>query len=241
MDINSTYIGHATILLDFGGETVLTDPWFTSGPILFRRRRKPGLQPPHLPRIDLILLSHEHFDHLDPKSLDSLEKDCTVIVHSGLGKKIKRFGFKTVEELNPWEFFPYRSLKITAVPARHTRYSIGYVISGEKNIYFAGDTTLIPEDFKRIREKFTIDLAILPIGGVKIFGIIKKVMDPRDAVEAIRLISPDKVLPIHWGTFKESGLVMSMPGMPEELRSLADREDITSEILYLEEGQSAKI
>lgn len=236
-----TYIGHATVLIESTHGNILTDPWFTQGPHLLRRKRMPALDPSQLPGIDYILLSHEHFDHFDPRSLITLSGHSTVIVHRGLGNKVKHFGFEHVKELFPWESFANSFLEITAVPASHSRYSLGFVISYEKTIYFAGDTTLIPKDFQKIGRDFSVDLAILPIGGVKVLGLQKKVMNPEDALKAIELINPAKVLPVHWGTFKKRSLLMWMTGMPEQLQDLVKREKLTAEILHLEEGGSVVI
>lgn len=236
-----TYVGHATVLIELGGVNILTDPWFTGGPFVLRRKKLPGIEQEELPRIDLILLSHEHFDHLDKRSLQGMKKNCTVIAHAGLRKSIEKIGFTDIRGLKAWETIEVGSLNITAVPADHSRYSLGFIIENDHSVYFAGDTMLIPEDFKRIGETFSLDLAILPIGGVKIFGIIKKVMDEGDVIKALKLLRPAGVLPIHWGTFKERSLLMTMPGMPELLESLMKRNNSSCKLIQLPEGSSTEL
>jgi len=236
-----TYIGHATVLMEMGSLNILTDPWFTEGPAVAKRKKIPTIQPSGLPKIDLILLSHEHFDHFDKKSLQLLEKDCTVIAHAGLKSKIEKLGFEDVKCLKVWETTEKGSLKITATPADHTNFSLGFLLQNDQTIYFAGDTKMIPVDFERIGETYSLDLAILPIGGVKIFGMIKKVMDPDDAVKALGLLKPANVLPIHWGTFKEKSVLMTMPGMPETFTSLITQENLSCTVLQLDEGASMEL
>jgi L-ascorbate metabolism protein UlaG (beta-lactamase superfamily) len=223
-ELKATYVNHATVLLQLDGLNILTDPVWSekAGPFSWlgiKRVRKPGVSIADLPRIDLVLISHDHYDHLDLHSLKSIVQRDQPIVLTGLGLKsyLDRHGITTVHEMDWWQLFDLKSRNITVtfVPARHNsgRWPLmanktlwgGYVISGESgNIYFAGDTGYgdfidqLGSRFKRFR------LTILPIGSYEKRWFMKNQhMNPEDTVKTHLVLNSGQSMGIHYATFAE--------------------------------------
>jgi L-ascorbate metabolism protein UlaG (beta-lactamase superfamily) len=198
-----SWIGHATVLLEMDGVRLLTDPvlrrWV--GPL---RRRQPG-ELPDLTRLDAILLSHAHMDHLDWRSLGMLDRTTPLVAPAGLVPR--RRGRPNVFEMEPGDARPFGSVKVTATRAEHDdrrfplgarRTPLGYRIDGSRSVYFAGDTDL----FDGMAEigNGGLDLALLPISG---WGsrLPAGHLSPLSAAQALQLLRPRIAVPIHWGTF----------------------------------------
>jgi L-ascorbate metabolism protein UlaG (beta-lactamase superfamily) len=205
------YIGHATTLLQLDGVSLLTDPilrgWL--GPL-----RRYGPPPPSdLPAVpDLVLISHLHRDHLDVPSLRRLSRGTPLLVPRGATRWAKRGGADEIREIGVGETTTAGGIEVTAVRAVHNGHRdrkygppiepLGYVIrSGERTVYFAGDTDLFPG----MAELGPIDLALLPIWGWGT-SVGEGHLDPHRAGHALELIRPRLVVPIHWGTFYPFGL-----------------------------------
>ena len=207
----TTWIGHATILLDIQGVRLLTDPMLRRrvGP-LRRLVPTPTLEP--LRSLDAILLSHLHQDHFDLPSLELLTKDTPILVPRGAERWLTRKGFMAVCGMEPGDTVDVRGVSVTAVPARHSapRYpflrhdlSLGFLISGSYEVYFAGDTGL----FDAMSSISThLDLAFVPIGGWGLRIPEADHLDPHRAARALELLRPRVAVPIHWGTYQLSGL-----------------------------------
>jgi L-ascorbate metabolism protein UlaG (beta-lactamase superfamily) len=204
-----SWIGHATVLIETGGRRILTDPVLGAGigPV---RRRTPGL-PIDLDRLDAVLISHLHHDHLDLPSLRRLGQDVPIVVATGAGDLMRSNGFEAVRELAPGDGTTVGDVTIRAVPALHsgkrmpigpTVEALGFVIDGEHRVYFAGDTNVFPEMTDIAPD---LDLAILPVGG---WGPTLRGghMDPVRAAEALTLLRPRAALPVHWGTLWPVGM-----------------------------------
>jgi L-ascorbate metabolism protein UlaG (beta-lactamase superfamily) len=225
-----TYVGHATTLIELDGVALLTDPILRSrvGPLRW-------LASPRAPveacTPDAVLVSHLHRDHADLPSLRRLGTAKRLIVPRGAGRFFRRRGFTEVEELAPGESARVGPLTVTAVPARHDGGrgpfdqgpAVGFLVEdAERRVYFAGDTDL----FEAMRELDHPDVALLPIWG---WGpsLGPGHMDPARAAEAVELIRPEIVVPIHWGTLYPRFLEHLRPGPlsrpPEEFaRALRD-------------------
>jgi len=200
-----TFLGHATVLVEIGGLRILTDPVLYDR-LLVLRRVVTSLDPSLYARIDLALVSHLHLDHLDLPSLRLLGSDVPIVVPRGAGSFMQRSGFRRVTELGPGERTNVGAVEITATPAMHgglrlplgpAAPAIGYRIeAGPASIYFAGDTDVF-EGMAEIGRD--LDVALLPVWG---WGprLGWGHMNPSRAAEALPLLRPRYVVPIHWGT-----------------------------------------
>jgi L-ascorbate metabolism protein UlaG (beta-lactamase superfamily) len=206
-----TYLGHATVFLELDGVRILTDPVLRRqvGP-LYRRTPRPHLGP--LRGLDLVLISHLHLDHYDPASLRLVAKETPIVGPAGSASSLRWRGFTDVHELHCGDSLRVGPVEIVAVDARHggTRHPLarrtptnGYVISGSRDVYFAGDTGL----FEGMADLWDdeIDVALLPIAGLGPRLPEFKHMSPRHAVRAMELLRPRLVVPIHWGTYHLPG------------------------------------
>jgi L-ascorbate metabolism protein UlaG (beta-lactamase superfamily) len=205
-----TYVGHATTLIELDGVRILTDP-FLRKRLAHLRRQVGQPDPERYGGINVILISHLHWDHFDPRSLRRLDVTAQAVVPVGAGRLLTRLGFRDVEELAPGQSIMVGGLTIEATFALHTSFklpfgprgdSLGYLIRGSHEIYFAGDTDIFPGMSEFTEE---LDLALLPVWG---WGptLGEGHMDPHRAAEAAALLRPRLVVPIHWGTMYPFGL-----------------------------------
>lgn len=200
------YIGHATAVIELDGLRVLTDPATRAriGPL---RRVVPVPDPGRLAGIDVVLVSHLHWDHLDIPSLRGVGPGVPIVAPVGSGAWLRAAGFDDVQELRPGEIVEMGGVRIEGVPALHSGFrppvgptagTLGFVLRGRQSVYFAGDTDLFPGMADLAG---TVDLALLPVWG---WGPVLgrgRHLDPLRAAEALGLIQPRAVVPIHWGTY----------------------------------------
>jgi len=229
-----TFIGHATFLMQTEAGNVLTDPMFSEragpwnvfGP---RRVRPPAIALDALPPISIVLLSHNHYDHCDVRTLRLLARrfDPIVITPLGNARLLRSMGVQRVEELDWWQSTASTALPITLAPAHHfsARGPLdrnralwgGFVITAVTHrIYFAGDTAYAPF-FTDIRHRLgPIDLALLPIGAYEPRWFMKAVhMNPAEAVQAHLDLQATASVGMHFGTFQ-----MTTEGIDEPLHAL---------------------
>lgn len=220
-----THINHATVLIQLDGVNILTDPIWSERASPFswlgpRRVRAPGVHMRDLPKIDLILISHDHYDHLDYATLRALDDSHKpmIVAGQGVGQRLRTRGFKTVTELDWWQSYDARpSLKIVFVPARHgsgrgifdhnrTLWG-GFVIAAPAgNVYFAGDTGF-GSFFDDVARRFApFRVALLPLGHYEPRWMMEPVhMSPDDAVRAHRVLRAKHSVGMHFGTFHGFG------------------------------------
>jgi L-ascorbate metabolism protein UlaG (beta-lactamase superfamily) len=197
------WLGHATTLIQVDGVSLLTDP-------LLRRRTAHlhRVAPPlgALPPITAVLISHVHWDHLDLRSLDRVGRGVRMIVPRGVAKLLARRGFTTVDEVEEGDELPVGDVVVRATYADHhadrgpfgiRAPSLGFLVSGTRRVYFAGDTDVFDHMAELADE---LDVALLPVAG---WGptVPAGHMDAARAAEALRLLQPRIGIPIHWGTF----------------------------------------
>ena len=206
-----TYRGHASVLIETGGMRILTDPVLRDR-VTFLQRTSPLVAPALYQNIDVVLISHLHYDHLDFHSLRMLEKPFKLVVPQGAAPVMDKHGFKDHQEVQIGEQIQIGELAIQATYADHTRTrrpmgpmadSLGYIVSGDINVYFPGDTRLFPEMASLADEQ--LDLALMPVWGWG-FHRGKMHMGPKEAAEALDLLHPQVAVPIHWGTFIPWGI-----------------------------------
>jgi len=220
-ELRVTLINHSTLLLQQDGSNILTDPIWSerASPVAWagpRRRRKPGVRWEDLPRIDIVLLSHNHYDHLDIATLRRLgdRGQSQFIVPARVGRLLRSHRIGPVHELDWGESLPFARTTIHSVPASHFSSRglfdrnrtlwCGYVIeAANRVIYFAGDTAF-GGHFVQIRERFgTPRLALLPIGAYEPRWFMSSVhMSPEDAVRAHEILGAETSIAIHHGTFQ---------------------------------------
>jgi L-ascorbate metabolism protein UlaG (beta-lactamase superfamily) len=197
------YVGHATVFVDLDGVRLLTDPLLRNR-VAHLRRALPVSARAHR-GLDAVLVSHAHYDHLDLPSLEKLGKKLPIVLPRGLGGLLRKRRFESVVEVEVGETIRIGELEILAVPAEHDRSRgpfgasadpVGYVISGTRTVYFAGDTDL----FDGMSDLGPVDLALVPIWGWGP-GLGGGHLDPVGAAEAVARIRPGVVVPIHWGTY----------------------------------------
>jgi L-ascorbate metabolism protein UlaG (beta-lactamase superfamily) len=205
-----TFLGHSTVLIEMADARMLTDP--VLGHVMWSlRRRTARASDDLLADLDVVFISHGHFDHLDLPSLRSLPGRPDVIVPVGLGRVVERAGLGHVHEVRAGDRLSIAGLELEAVAAAHdgrrwpwvqASESLGCLVSRVSSVYFAGDTDL----FAAMADLAgRVDVALLPVGG---WGprLGRGHLDPRRAAEAAALIRPACAVPIHWGTLSVVGL-----------------------------------
>ncbi len=228
-EVAVSFIGHATFLLRFADTVVLTDPVFSercsplswAGP---RRVRAPGVALAQLPRPDLVLLSHNHYDHMDLSSLRALQRRHAPRFVTTLGNAaaLARLGIQATE-LDWWQETATCGLRVTATPARHfsarTPFDrnrtlwAGFMLTGQGGqVLFAGDSGAGPH-WRAIRERLGApDVALLPIGAYEPRWFMAPVhMDPPEAVRAHLDLAARRSVGMHFGTFQLTDEAIDAP------------------------------
>ena len=214
------WLGHASYLIGLNGNNILIDPVFSQRASPFqwvgpKRIVAPPIAAKQLPKIDYILITHNHYDHLDKPYLKSLEnKDSIkIICPLGLGKTISRWGFDHVMELGWHDSIVCDSLTFTALPAQHyssrglfdknTSWWCSFAISNDNLRLFHSGDTAYADFFKAIGNTYgPFDYAMIGIGAYKPQAIMKNVhITPLEALKIANDINTQTVLPMHWGTF----------------------------------------
>lgn len=238
------WIGHASFLLTLGGKRILTDPVLGRRVGLIERLSAPGMLVGELPPIDIVLVTHNHRDHLDAWSIRRLGDGPTYVVPKGNARLIHSFvRSATVVELDWWESTGVDSVEVTLVPARHWSMHWpwdrneglwgGYVIRGpEGTAYHSGDTAFW-DAFEEIGRRLGgIDWAMLPIGAYEPRWFMEpQHMNPEEAVMAARLLGAKNFVAMHWGTFKLTDEPMGEP--PVRARNAWAREGGSEENLWI--------
>ncbi len=251
-----TFINHATFLAEVQGVRILFDPIFsrTAGPIPWigsNRKRHPGISIEELPHIDLILVSHNHYDHLDVPTLRKITKKFNSRIVVPLGNKalLERKSFGRVTELDWWQKVAFSELPgvvINLVPAQH--FSGRGLFDGNKTLwggfvvqhraatlFHAGDTGYATH-FKEIGDKFAIDLAMLPIGDFKPKWLMGSIhMGPEEALKAHRELKAKQSFAMHCETFPLSSV--SAHEAEQELIRLREQEGVKN-FSILQVGES---
>jgi len=195
---------------------VLTDPILRDR-ISFLRRTSSKVDPAAYKDIDLILISHLHYDHLDFASLEMVTGKYQIITPSGTEQVLRKQGIDGFQEIMIGDKIQIGNLEIKAVHADHTRSrhplgpsadAIGFIISSSAKIYYPGDTRLFPEMGDFVQEN--LDLVLMPVWGWG-FNRGRMHMGPKEAAEALNMIRPKVAIPIHWGTFVPMGLGWMKP------------------------------
>ncbi len=215
-----TWLGHAAFLIRIDGKTILTDPYLgnNAGPLGFGPKRfaPPPLSVEDLPPIDFLLLSHNHYDHMDRPTLAALpgKETMTVLVPLGLGRAFLAMGYRNVVELDWWQGHTAGSLTIQATPAVHfsgrglfdrnrTLWASFAIHGRDGKLWFSGDTApgAVFEEIGQRAGPF--DLAMVGIGAYEPRAIMKSShATPEEAIGIVQAVGATKAIGMHWGTVK---------------------------------------
>jgi L-ascorbate metabolism protein UlaG (beta-lactamase superfamily) len=239
-----TWIGHASFLLQTPDVNVLIDPNWSKWLKVIKRLKKPGFEIHHLPEIDFVLVTHAHFDHLDRKTLRGVAADQPIVVPFEVGNLVHDLGFRSVHELHYWESYECGPAKITLTPAHHWGARVlhdshrgfgGFVIEvAGRTIFHCGDTAYF-DGFKEIGRRHAIDLALLPIGAYEPPSGRDVHMNPEEAIQAFVDLGAQRMVPMHYGTFRLSYEPLHEP--PERLLACAKHHGMQDRIFMMTEGE----
>jgi L-ascorbate metabolism protein UlaG (beta-lactamase superfamily) len=231
------WVGHATVLLQMDDKFILTDPLLEdSVGQLTKRVQEPGIDPANLPPLDLVVVSHMHFDHLSLGSLDRIEhKARRLVVPRGGLVYVPNYAFDA-RELATWESFEDGGLRVTAVPVKHVGYRYGLDAAWMKTsftgyvfeyhgltVFFSGDTAYDASRFRATAARFPgIDLAIIAIAPIHPRSFMAEVhVDPPEAVQAFVDLGARAMVPIHYDTLVNG---FDAPGEPRAMLEHAMKE-----------------
>lgn len=249
-----TMVGHSTVIMETAGFRVLTDPYFGAwGNLAYGRIRPPGMSREDLADVDLVLLSHNHWDHTDRRYFRRLEPKVPVLAPRRSAWVTKLKGAKRVVgarpwegwstdgangfvQLSPWEGPAIEGGKVWAVPALHMATTVGFVIRAEGvTIYFAGDTYRRPF-MTEIRRRFHPDVALMPVTTYR----VPMTMGEKAAVKAAVDLDVSAVVPIHLGLQPRSPLLRTQQTPEGFARRLADARP-AARVVILREGESWEV
>jgi L-ascorbate metabolism protein UlaG (beta-lactamase superfamily) len=251
-----TFIGTATVLIRFGGFTILTDPNFLHGGerihlgygLHARRLTEPALAIHQLPSLDAVVLSHMHEDHFDRVAAQQLRKDLPIVTTGHAAAELRRLGFQQTRSLATWSSQLFtkdrRSLRVTSMPARHAPLALTpffpsvmgsmleFTSSSDKvdlRIYITGDT-LFHDRLKQIPLRYpNIDIALVHLGGTRVLGLLLT-MDAEQGVEAVKVIRAGINIPVHYNDYD----VFRSP--LDDFRRAVERAGLEDRVAYLSHG-----
>ena len=242
--VGVTWIGHASFLLQFQNHNLLIDPNWAKWLKIVKRLKHPGVKLSDLPAIDLVLVTHAHFDHLDRHTLRSVAADQPIVVPFEVGNLVHDLGFRSVHELGYWENYKHGPLNVSLTPCQHWGARVlhdthrgfgGFIVQcGGRTIYHCGDTAYFP-GFKEIGKRFDIDVALLPIGAYEPPSGRDVHMNPEEALHAFMDLGAKMMVPMHYGTFR-----LSHEPLEEPLRRLlvgARKYGLSNKIAVMTEGK----
>ncbi|GAA5494874.1 L-ascorbate metabolism protein UlaG, beta-lactamase superfamily [Rubritalea squalenifaciens DSM 18772] len=243
-----TWIGHASFLLQFAEHSVLVDPNWAGWHGIVKRQREPGMDINLVPLVDLVLVSHAHFDHLHKKSLKIVDSHEGIVVPKGSATLVKKLGFSDIHEMALWDSIQFGDLNVTHTPSHHwgARYIHdthrdygGYIIkSDDLTIFHCGDSAYF-EGFKEIGEKHDIDIALMPIGAYEAPSGRDVHMNPEEAITAFQELNAGIMIPMHYRTFPLGNEPYHEP--EERLIAEAERLGLQDRVLVLEEGVAMEL
>lgn len=239
-----TWIGHASFLVQTAEHSILIDPNWAKWLKVIKRVRQPGMEIHDLPAIDLVLVTHAHFDHLDKKTLRAVASDQAIVVPEHVGGLVHGLGFNHVQELRHWQSFELGALRVTLTPARHwgarvlhdTHRGFGgfHIEYKGRSVFHCGDSAYFG-GFREIGERLPVEIALLPIGAYDAPTKRDVHMNPEEAIEAFIQLRAKKLVPMHFGTFRLGYEPLHEP--PERLLRHGTERQILDQICILREGE----
>jgi L-ascorbate metabolism protein UlaG (beta-lactamase superfamily) len=227
-DNSVRFIGTATVLIRYGGMTILTDPNFLHKGehvqlgygLTSERLTDPAISIKDLPAVDMVVLSHFHGDHFDQLVQDKLPRTIPIVTTPQSSLALENLGFTQRHALRTWDTLTVNkgdtTLRVSAMPGRHgppvlaglLPAVMGSMLEFSRNgravdyrIYITGDTLMV-DDLRDIPKRYPdIDLALLHLGGTRILGVMKVTMDGKDGVRMMQLVAPQHAIPIHYNDY----------------------------------------
>jgi L-ascorbate metabolism protein UlaG (beta-lactamase superfamily) len=240
-----TWIGHASFLIQTRHTSILIDPIWAKWLKVFKRIKHPGLELHDLPDIDLVLVTHAHFDHLDKKTLRAVAADQPIVVPEHVGNLVHGLGFNRVHELRRWDCLEHADVKVTLTPAHHWGARMlhdshrgfgGFLLEfGGRSILHCGDSAYASGIFPQIADRANIEIALLPIGAYDAPTKRNVHMNPEEALTAFSELRAQKMIPMHYGSFRLSYEPPQEP--PERLLESARKLGLLDKVHFLTEGQ----
>jgi L-ascorbate metabolism protein UlaG (beta-lactamase superfamily) len=197
-----TRVAHASVLIDFDGHRILTDPWFSEKTGYYQGEPRAYASAADLPPLAGVVVSHGHYDHFDMAAFAAYpDKAVPMVVKRGLAATARAHGFTDVTEVEAWDTVDVGPIRITAAPAKHKVPEVTFVLDGAgTRVFFGADTLRIPELDEVARRFPDIDLALLPVNGLTIRPLLNRqvVMNAAEAAELAGVLRPRVAVPIHY-------------------------------------------
>lgn len=250
-----TWLGHSTVLIQLAGLNLLFDPTFGFCPPCFPRHTKPGIELKDLPLIDVVFVSHNHYDHCEPKAIDHLSKYQPIaLAPEGFKSFFKERRYENAHDLKWWQKTMFkideRQVAITSVPAFHNSQTTlfdmnkshwhGAVIEYEgQKIYFAGDTAYKEDLFHQLKAKYgCFDMVFMPIAPE---GEDRVHVNAENALKAFRILDAKQMIPIHYGAYRQSKETLEDPKKRIESFLEGDFSDLKDRVYFAKIGQRSYI
>jgi len=243
MTFTVTRVAHACVVLDFDGQRLLTDPWFSERRGYYRGEPL-AFTPDGLPELAGVLVSHGHYDHFDLAAFAAYpDHEVPFVVKRGLAARVRQAGFPNVVEVDPWEQASLGGLRVTAAPARHSVPEVSFVVEGGgQSLFFGGDTLRIAALDEVARRYPRIDLALLPVNGLAIRPAFNRrvVMTAEQAAELAAVLRARVAVPIHYrytaGPIRDR-LLLKYDGTAERFADALAATEPTVQAKILEPGE----
>ena len=252
------FVGTATVILRYAGFTILTDPNFLHAGdhvhlgygLTSERLTEPAIDIERLPKLDFVVLSHYHGDHFDRIAEEKLPKDLPIITTEHAAGELKDKGFTAPLALDTWDAVTVHkgasTVRITSMPGKHGPAGVDFFLppvmgsmlefqnasaQTALRLYITGDT-LVHDELKEIPKRYAdIDLALFHLGGTRIMGVLLT-MDAEQGVEAIRIINPRELIPIHYNDYD----VFKSP--LEDFKKAVEEAGFADRVRYLSHGET---
>jgi len=256
------FIGTATVLIRYGGITILTDPNFLHKGqhaqlgygLTSERLTEPALSLEQLPPVDLIILSHFHGDHFDQLVQEKLPRTIPVVTTPQSAVALESLGFQQRYPLRTWDTLTVTkgatAIRINAMPGRHGPPVLAGLLpavmgsmldfskdggKAEYRMYISGDT-LVYDDIREIPQRFPdVDLALLHLGGTRILGVMKVTMDGKDGVRMMQVIAPRHAIPIHYNDYTVFKSPLS------DFEHAVKAAELQDKVIYLKHGETYRL
>lgn len=239
-----TWVGHASFLIQTPQRNLLIDPNWNNWVFVIKRLRRAGFAIEDLPNIDLVLITHAHFDHLSRRTLSKIAARQPIVVPQGVRNLVHDLGFERIHEMQWWESLSFKDIKITFTPAKHWGARMiadrfrgygGFAIEWKgRVIYHCGDSAMF-DGFSEIGKRLKPEIALLPIGAYDPPSGRDHHMNPEQAMQVFQMLGAKTMIPMHYGSYRMSYEPIHEP--EQRLLAAASNHGLLHQIRFLIEGQ----